>query len=1032
MALTLSIRAEIIKNTNKIRVEDLSDYAGNGISLANVRGVLVITDPNSNYIVNNADFDNPDIDGDVDLTSTEFDLNLVSGAIPEGSYDIEYSVDTDNDDVANHNATLTFDYSTSDLVTASLEITSSVADATIQSVDNTSYGSATLTARTHTLTDPNGSVNTETSLTEDAISLTTLSQGRYVGALQSTITIPVSSTYYIYDVISTTVNHDVWGSDGITDLESGIATLFTRYQAAISTDNGREKERLEDVVVQVEQSYTLYKINRDSGDRDGAATYLNEIVDLLSAEDITILPPTIAPIPVTRIYNGYANLWRSGSGAPAASLGNDGDYYYRTDTNQVYGAKSGGSWGSPIGTLGANTIIQFSANGTSGWTTTYANGLNYIRFSGDGGVTWTNAAKFIGGYPYYSYADDASGTNAIFNNDTGYTFDASKEFYAFKIFDEEKGNGDLTASDYTGLYTRYKGEGVAFSVNPGTVLVPKDQDGVYDYTNATTQIVARRGGDDLTTDFTYTKGTESNVTATVGASTGLVTITNLSSSTGYVDVVCSKSGVASQTLRIYVKDVLDGSSIAVFANPAVIGVPTTADGNTPDYNLASSDISIFNKDIDVTGSYTFAISATSNANGTLNSNTFTVNSITSDTGYVEIECSRSGFNTLTVRINIFKSKQGGATLDSTVVDDESIEYLDSWFQVGNDFTISVSVSEPLSISNMTSSRIALTSFNLSVLRAYDWDGTDWSLVGNSFSMAGLNVYSVSAMSSTRVAVTCLIGSTLRAYDFDGTNWSLTGNALTITGASNFTVAALSSTEVALADGGNDTLSKYSFDGTDWTLDDTPASITGATFPMIAALSSTSVVLTKTGTTLQKYEISGGTWITDGNATSVNFMDYFTISSLGGEKIVVHDGVTNAITNYEFDGDDWNSVDTPFLTGATGDYAITTFNYPQVAAFDHGDDALRTFEFEGGKLSVKDDGVTGAMLKDSAKQSGYYTTGTISYPTPTEAEIDAILGTASSHDPGYHAFIRGATNAVCFVTNDAGGLDWFFVYLTPAS
>jgi hypothetical protein len=44
---------------------------------------------------------------------------------------------------------------------------------------------------------------------------------------------------------------------------------------------------------------------------------------------------------------------RSGSGAPSGGLGNDGDFYIDTAVSDLYGPKTGGSWGSPVSLIGA-------------------------------------------------------------------------------------------------------------------------------------------------------------------------------------------------------------------------------------------------------------------------------------------------------------------------------------------------------------------------------------------------------------------------------------------------------------------------------------------------------------------------------------------------------------------------------------------------------------------------------------------------------------------------------------------------------
>ena len=47
---------------------------------------------------------------------------------------------------------------------------------------------------------------------------------------------------------------------------------------------------------------------------------------------------------------------RSGTTVPAGGLGVDGDLYYKTNTNEVYGPKAGGSWGSPVSIIGPQGV----------------------------------------------------------------------------------------------------------------------------------------------------------------------------------------------------------------------------------------------------------------------------------------------------------------------------------------------------------------------------------------------------------------------------------------------------------------------------------------------------------------------------------------------------------------------------------------------------------------------------------------------------------------------------------------------------
>lgn len=58
---------------------------------------------------------------------------------------------------------------------------------------------------------------------------------------------------------------------------------------------------------------------------------------------------------------GIGTVWYSGSGVPSSGTGNDGDYYFRTSTGDVY-KKVTGSWGSPI----ANLTGPTGATGAAG------------------------------------------------------------------------------------------------------------------------------------------------------------------------------------------------------------------------------------------------------------------------------------------------------------------------------------------------------------------------------------------------------------------------------------------------------------------------------------------------------------------------------------------------------------------------------------------------------------------------------------------------------------------------------------------
>ena len=91
--------------------------------------------------------------------------------------------------------------------------------------------------------------------------------------------------------------------------------------------------------------------------------------------------------------------WYSGTSAPSAGTGVDGDFYFRTSTGDVY-TKSSGSWGSPVvnltgptgatgstGSAGPNTVTTSTT--TTGTGAVYANGSVISFFPlGTGISTW--------------------------------------------------------------------------------------------------------------------------------------------------------------------------------------------------------------------------------------------------------------------------------------------------------------------------------------------------------------------------------------------------------------------------------------------------------------------------------------------------------------------------------------------------------------------------------------------------------------------------------------------------------------------
>lgn len=87
-------------------------------------------------------------------------------------------------------------------------------------------------------------------------------------------------------------------------------------------------------------------------------------------------------------------------------------------------------------------------------------------------------------------------------------------------------------------------------------------------------------------------------------------------------------------------------------------VPCAADGTSPDLTGAISIFQILLAGIDITNLYSVSVSPSSGITGSLATYTYTVDTMTVDTGYVDFIATRVGFATLTKRFSLSKMKQG--------------------------------------------------------------------------------------------------------------------------------------------------------------------------------------------------------------------------------------------------------------------------------------------------------------------------------------------------------------------------------------
>jgi hypothetical protein len=171
-----------------------------------------------------------------------------------------------------------------------------------------------------------------------------------------------------------------------------------------------------------------------------------------------------------------------------------------------------------------------------------------------------------------------------------------------------------------------------------------------------------------------------------------------------------------------------------------------------------------------------------------------------------------------------------------------------WSQTGNSLT--VMSADNIRIVALTSTRIAWVDSNGTELRAYDWDGSSWTLTGSGLSGQS-GIMGIARLSSTRVAVVKY--AALTAYDFNGSSWSSVGNTLTISPSlGNPAACGLSSTRIVVM-ATSDQLRAYDFDGSNWTQTGNETTITPCSYADVARLSEdTCAVYYATGFSAQSY------------------------------------------------------------------------------------------------------------------------------------------------------------------------------------
>lgn len=107
-------------------------------------------------------------------------------------------------------------------------------------------------------------------------------------------------------------------------------------------------------------------------------------------------------------------------------------------------------------------------------------------------------------------------------------------------------------------------------------------------------------------------------------------------------------------------------AVAVLSNAAV-SVTTDANGGAGDYSYCVTTMRVLLGSADNTGDWVITAAAGPGVTGALTSSTYQVNDLSMDSGYVDFTASRAGYDDLTARFSISKSRRGVAGQSLTIV-----------------------------------------------------------------------------------------------------------------------------------------------------------------------------------------------------------------------------------------------------------------------------------------------------------------------------------------------------------------------------
>ncbi len=350
-ALSIETTFQLTGVPPNFKFEDDTDYAAEGIALADVDGIFKVVDPTGATLHNNTDFGTPDIDADASLIFSAVNLPLdANGDVLKGKYVITYSIQVGGAvQAGTYVKSFTYD-NTYEQPTADIDITIDYFCATITSTDNTPYpAGSVIDTRTHTLHPPPGSGLSDTVGSTQVITAGSLVTKTWTGEIDTDITVTQTDALKLEDTITGTSEREVKTDLNLCQIQCCLESV-TKNWLAKRTSNPIEADRiLDEQLNPAIINAFMFRNSVECGKNDLAETFFNAVLeftecDLTCACEDSEVPTVVLPICV---------------GSPGST--------------------------SVVAVCGTNTALTVTAN-TVGDTTTYTVCFDQVLFTKLGGL----------------------------------------------------------------------------------------------------------------------------------------------------------------------------------------------------------------------------------------------------------------------------------------------------------------------------------------------------------------------------------------------------------------------------------------------------------------------------------------------------------------------------------------------------------------------------------------------------------------------------------------------------------------------